>query len=93
VTAHDGQVVQKGEMIVEGSFDPARHPAAEGVETLARYITDEVQDVYRLQGVKINDKHIEVIVRQMLRRVSWLIRVAPASSPVSRSSVLKCCRS
>ena len=40
-----------------------------GVEALARYITDEVQDVYRLQGVKINDKHIEVIVRQMLRRV------------------------
>src|SRR5262249_44416096 len=40
-----------------------------GVEALARYVTDEVQDVYRLQGVKINDKHIEVIVRQMLRRV------------------------
>jgi DNA-directed RNA polymerase subunit beta' len=39
------------------------------MEALARYITDEVQDVYRLQGVKINDKHIEVIVRQMLRRV------------------------
>lgn len=40
-----------------------------GIEALARYIVDEVQDVYRLQGVKINDKHIEVIVRQMLRRV------------------------
>ena len=47
----------------------ARHPAAARCEALARYITDEVQDVYRLQGVKINDKHIEVIVRQMLRRV------------------------
>ncbi len=40
-----------------------------GIEELARYIVDEVQDVYRLQGVKINDKHIEVIIRQMLRRV------------------------
>jgi DNA-directed RNA polymerase subunit beta' len=69
VTAHDGQIVQKGEMIVDGSFDPHDILRLKGVETLARYITDEVQEVYRLQGVKINDKHIEVIVRQMLRRV------------------------
>ncbi len=69
VTAHDGQIVQKGEMIVDGPFDPHDILRLKGVETLARYITDEVQDVYRLQGVKINDKHIEVIVRQMLRRV------------------------
>ncbi len=70
VTAHDGQVVQKGEMIVDGAVDPQDILRLQGVEALARYITDEVQDVYRLQGVKINDKHIEVIVRQMLRRVN-----------------------
>src|SRR6185295_4096069 len=69
VMAHDGQVVNKGEMIVDGPADPHDILRLLGVEALARYITDEVQDVYRLQGVKINDKHIEVIVRQMLRRV------------------------
>ncbi|KAB2839176.1 MAG: DNA-directed RNA polymerase subunit beta', partial [Burkholderiales bacterium] len=69
VMAHDGQVVNKGEMIVHGPVDPHDILRLLGVEALARYITDEVQDVYRLQGVKINDKHIEVIVRQMLRRV------------------------
>src|ERR1700704_2829402 len=69
VMAHDGQVVNKGEVIVDGPADPHDILRLLGVEALARYITDEVQDVYRLQGVKINDKHIEVIVRQMLRRV------------------------
>src|SRR2546422_702385 len=66
---HDGQVVNKGEMIVDGPVDPHDLLRLLGVEELARYIIDEVQDVYRLQGVKINDKHIEVIVRQMLRRI------------------------
>ncbi len=70
VLVHDGQVVNKGETIVEGEQDPHDILRLKGVEELARYITDEVQDVYRLQGVKINDKHIEVIVRQMLRRVT-----------------------
>jgi len=69
VTAHDGQVVTQGETIVDGPADPADILRLQGREALARYIIDEVQDVYRLQGVKINDKHIEVIVRQMLRRV------------------------
>jgi DNA-directed RNA polymerase subunit beta' len=69
VLVHDGQVVNKGEMIVEGPADPHDILRLKGVEELATYIVDEVQDVYRLQGVKINDKHIEVIVRQMLRRV------------------------
>ena len=69
VTVHDGQVVNKGEMIVDGPADPHDILRLQGVADLARYVTDEVQDVYRLQGVKINDKHIEVIVRQMLRRV------------------------
>jgi DNA-directed RNA polymerase subunit beta' len=70
ITVHDGQVVNKGEMIVDGPADPHDILRLQGMEALARYIIDEVQDVYRLQGVKINDKHIEVIVRQMLRRVS-----------------------
>ena len=69
VLVHDGQVVNKGEMIVEGPADPHDILRLKGIEELAHYIVDEVQDVYRLQGVKINDKHIEVIVRQMLRRV------------------------
>ena len=66
---HDGQVVNRGEMIVDGPVDPHDLLRLLGIEELARYIIDEVQDVYRLQGVKINDKHIEVIVRQMLRRI------------------------
>jgi DNA-directed RNA polymerase subunit beta' len=69
VLVHDGQVVNKGELIVDGPADPHDILRLLGIEALARYIVDEVQDVYRLQGVKINDKHIEVIVRQMLRRV------------------------
>jgi DNA-directed RNA polymerase subunit beta' len=63
VLVHDGQVVNKGEMIVDGPADPQDILRLLGIEALARYIVDEVQ------GVKINDKHIEVIVRQMLRRV------------------------
>ena len=70
VLVHDGQVVNKGEMIVDGPADPHDILRLQGIEKLATYIVDEVQDVYRLQGVKINDKHIEVIVRQMLRRVN-----------------------
>ena len=66
---HDGQVVNKGELIVDGAADPHDILRLLGVDALARYIVDEVREVYRLQGVKINDKHIEVIVRQMLRRV------------------------
>jgi DNA-directed RNA polymerase subunit beta' len=69
VLVHDGQVVNKGEVIVDGPADPHDILRLQGIERLATYVVDEVQDVYRLQGVKINDKHIEVIVRQMLRRV------------------------
>jgi len=70
VLVHDGQVVNKGEFIVDGPPDPHDILRLKGIEELASYIVNEVQDVYRLQGVKINDKHIEVIVRQMLRRVN-----------------------
>jgi DNA-directed RNA polymerase subunit beta' len=69
ILVHEGQVVNKGESIVDGPADPQDILRLLGIEALSRYIVDEVQDVYRLQGVKINDKHIETIVRQMLRRV------------------------
>jgi len=69
VTVFEGEHVEKGETIADGP--PAAHDILRllGVPALANYIVNEVQDVYRLQGVKINDKHIEVIVRQMLRKV------------------------
>ncbi len=69
VTAFEGDKVERGEVIVEGAQSPHDILRLLGVEDLARYIVNEVQDVYRLQGVRINDKHIEVIVRQMLRKV------------------------
>ena len=65
----EGETVVKGEVIADGPFNPHDILRILGVEELARFITTEVQDVYRLQGVVINDKHIEVIVRQMLRKV------------------------
>ncbi len=70
VLVHDGQVVNRGETIVDGAVDPHDILRLQGVEALTRYIVQEVQEVYRLQGVKISDKHIEVIIRQMLRRVN-----------------------
>ncbi|MBQ0936503.1 DNA-directed RNA polymerase subunit beta' [Ideonella paludis] len=78
ILVHEGQVVNKGELVVDGAADPQDILRLLGVEELARYIVDEVQDVYRLQGVKINDKHIEVIVRQMLRRVQ-IVNVGDSS--------------
>ena len=69
VTVFEGEHVEKGEAVVDGP--PAPHDILRlmGVHALAAYIVNEIQEVYRLQGVKINDKHIEVIVRQMLRKV------------------------
>jgi DNA-directed RNA polymerase subunit beta' len=65
----DGDVVEKGDFIVEGNPAPHDILAVKGVEELANYLVNEIQEVYRLQGVAINDKHIEVIVRQMLQKV------------------------
>ncbi len=65
----DGDVIEKGEFIVEGNPAPHDILAIKGVEDLAAYLVNEIQEVYRLQGVNINDKHIEVIVRQMLQKV------------------------
>jgi DNA-directed RNA polymerase subunit beta' len=69
VSVFEGERVEKGDIVVEGSPNPHDILRLLGIEKLAEYIVDEVQDVYRLQGVKINDKHIETIVRQMLRKV------------------------
>jgi DNA-directed RNA polymerase subunit beta' len=65
----DGDVIEKGDFIVEGNPAPHDILAIKGVEDLAAYLVNEIQEVYRLQGVNINDKHIEVIVRQMLQKV------------------------
>jgi DNA-directed RNA polymerase subunit beta' len=65
----DGDVIEKGDYIVEGNPAPHDILAVKGVEELASYLVNEIQEVYRLQGVHINDKHIEVIVRQMLQKV------------------------
>jgi len=65
----EGEQVVRGEVIAEGEPDPHDILRLQGVEPLADYLVREIQDVYRLQGVKINDKHIEVIIRQMLRKV------------------------
>jgi DNA-directed RNA polymerase subunit beta' len=65
----DGDLIEKGDYIVEGNPAPHDILAIKGVEELAGYLVNEIQEVYRLQGVAINDKHIEVIVRQMLQKV------------------------
>jgi DNA-directed RNA polymerase subunit beta' len=69
ISVHEGDHVRAGEPLMDGSSNPHDILRVLGVKELAKYLVDEVQEVYRLQGVKINDKHIEVIVRQMLRRV------------------------
>jgi DNA-directed RNA polymerase subunit beta' len=65
----EGDTVEKGDYIIEGNPAPHDILAIKGIEALAGYLVNEIQDVYRLQGVTINDKHIEVIVRQMLQKV------------------------
>ena len=69
ITVHDGERVRAGEALMDGSPNPHDILRVLGDKELARFLVDEIQEVYRLQGVRINDKHIEVIVRQMLRRV------------------------
>ena len=69
ITVNEGDYVRAGESLMDGASNPHDILKIKGEGALARYLVDEVQEVYRLQGVKINDKHIEVIVRQMLRRV------------------------
>jgi DNA-directed RNA polymerase subunit beta' len=69
LSVFEGEQVQKGEIVSEGPMSPHDILRLKGIAELAKYIVNEIQEVYRLQGVKINDKHIEVIVRQMLRKV------------------------
>ena len=69
IIVQEGDIVQKGDILVDGSPVPHEILSILGVEALADYLINEIQDVYRLQGVKINDKHIEVIVRQMMQKV------------------------
>jgi DNA-directed RNA polymerase subunit beta' len=69
VSVHEGEFIRAGEALMDGSANPHDILAIRGIKELAKYLVDEVQEVYRLQGVKINDKHIEVIVRQMLKKV------------------------
>ena len=69
ISVHEGDYVRAGEALMDGSSNPHDILRVLGQKELAKYLVDEVQEVYRLQGVKINDKHIETIVRQMLRRV------------------------
>jgi len=69
ISVHEGDRVRAGEALMDGSSNPHDILKIKGEKELAKYLVDEVQEVYRLQGVRINDKHIETIVRQMLRRV------------------------
>ena len=69
IAVHEGDMVKAGEPLMEGSSNPHDILTILGEKALAKYLVDEIQEIYRLQGVRINDKHIEVIVRQMLRRV------------------------
>ncbi len=72
IAVHDGDVIHKGEYIIDGNPDPHDILRILGIEALADFLVNEIQEVYRLQGVPINDKHIEVIVRQMLQKVEIL---------------------
>jgi len=70
LSVFEGEFVEKGEVVSEGPLTPHDILRLKGVKELAKYIVNEIQEVYRLQGVKINDKHVEVILRQMLRKVT-----------------------
>ena len=69
ISVHNGDQIKAGDLLMDGSPNPADILNVKGEQELAKYLVDEVQEVYRLQGVRINDKHIEIIVRQMLKRV------------------------
>jgi DNA-directed RNA polymerase subunit beta' len=69
ITVQEGDIIEKGDLLMSGNPVPHDILAVKGVEALAEYLIKEIQEVYRLQGVKINDKHIEVIIRQMMQKV------------------------
>jgi DNA-directed RNA polymerase subunit beta' len=72
IAVHDGDTIRKGEYLIDGNPDPHDILRILGIEALAEFLVNEIQEVYRLQGVPINDKHIETIVRQMLQKVEIL---------------------
>ncbi len=72
IAVHDGDMIRKGEYLIDGNPDPHDILRIQGIEALAEFLVNEIQEVYRLQGVPINDKHIETIVRQMLQKVEIL---------------------
>ena len=72
IAVHDGDMIRKGEYLIDGNPDPHDILRIQGIEALADFLVNEIQEVYRLQGVPINDKHIETIVRQMLQKVEIL---------------------
>jgi DNA-directed RNA polymerase subunit beta' len=84
----EGERVERGDVISDGPEAPHDILRLRGVHAVTRYIVNEVQDVYRLQGVKINDKHIEVIVRQMLRKATIVNAAAPTSWKANRLNTL-----
>ena len=89
VDVYEGEHVEKGEVVCHGPLSPHDIVRLNGVEAFAKYIINEIQEVYRLQGVKINDKHIEVIVRQMLRKVEVM---GPGDSELIRGEQLEYAR-
>ncbi len=99
ISVHEGDYVRAGEPLMDGSPNPHDILTVLGEKEVAKYLVDEVQQVYRLQGVKINDKHIEVIVRQMLKRVRITDPGIPSSSwanmskrSSSKTSIRRCSR-
>ncbi len=82
IIVFEGEHVDRGEVVVEGEPSPHDILRLQGVATLANYLVNEIQDVYRLQGVKIDDKHIETIIRQMLRKVEI---ITPGDSDLLKS--------
>ncbi len=91
VTVFEGEQVEQGEMLADGEPNPHDILRLLGTTTMAEYLVKEIQDVYRLQGVKINDKHIEIIIRQMLRKVEIQMPVIrqPLPAGVSRSTGIR----
>ena len=81
LTVNEGDYVRAGEPLMDGPIDPHDILRVKGPDALSHYLVDQIQEVYRLQGVKINDKHVEVIVRQMLKKV--LVTVAGDSAMVA----------
>ena len=81
----EGEGVTRGEVIADGELNPHDILRLQGVESLANYLVREIQDVYRLQGVKINDKHIEVIIRQMLRKTE-VLEIGESTLPQGRAA-------